>query len=196
MRPGGCVVRSVGQASRMKPKPKPQDDLSGCRTRGVEQRVPRRCGAAGHERLMKFVERRIPRCNRQRRNRPAELPSPMLSSQRAQQEKTEHKIFCEVRCLADEEVQPVKGFSACVRKQPVQYRKDEDGRCGWRKMYRWKPRKSRRPKRLPAATALANASAAALFNLVVRRFARDDDVVHVAFAQPCDRNPYEPRALL
>ena len=85
MRPGRCVVRSARLASRMKPKPKPQQDLSSCRTCRIKKRVPRRCGAAGHERLMKFVERRIPRCNRQRRNHPAELPFPMLSSQRAQQ---------------------------------------------------------------------------------------------------------------
>src|SRR5271154_6954210 len=69
-----------------------------------------------------------------------------------------------------------------------------------RKMCPWTPRKLRRPRRPPAANAAANSRPASfdlpLFDLIVRRFARDDHVMHVAFAQPRDRDPHEPRALL
>ena len=80
------------------------------RARRIDQCVPRRSGAAGHERLMKFVERGISRRDRQaqiaqRNFHPRSLPRSARSK-----EKTEDKIFCEVRRLADEEDASARGF--------------------------------------------------------------------------------------
>src|ERR1700737_1371500 len=60
--------------------------------------------------------------------------------------------------------------------------------------------KSGWPRQSQAATASGGAlmavSGTPLLYLVVWRFARDDHVVHVAFAQARDRDPHETGALL
>src|ERR1700730_3023478 len=71
---------------------------------------------------------------------------------------------------------------------------------GWRKKRPWTPRKSEWPTRLQATNISGGAQPAALerplFNLVVRRFTRDDHVVHVAFAQARDSDAHEAGAFL
>jgi hypothetical protein len=108
--------------------PQPQSNLRRCRTRCIEQGIPRRSGPAGNERLMKFVQCRISRRDEERPNRPSKFPSVIVPAHAAHKEKTEYEIFGKVRRLADEEMHSIQRFRAGRRKQPVERRDDKAGR--------------------------------------------------------------------
>lgn len=115
------------------PIPGPQRNLTRSRTEGVDPRIPRRSRPAGHERLMKFIERRISRGNRQCRNRPAQLPSATLPANHAKQQEAEQEIFHDVSRLAYAMIEKGQHVNARGWKKPVQYRSDDRARVFRRK---------------------------------------------------------------
>ena len=155
---------------------------------------------------MKFIERRIRRNNCDRCERPTETHFFPSCANSPENQKAEDKILKEVRALANDQMKRQQRFPRKGRKKPVQERNDVMGRMfggkspGRKCPHQAGPDQGRPPPREPfhlvgltsprqgepqfleGARRRMNWTVR-LFQAVIWRFARDDDVVNVAFPQ-------------
>src|SRR5260370_31936624 len=78
-------------------EPYPQHDKSGECADGIEQRIIWRSAAAGHERLVNFIQHRISRRAEERRKAPRPTPAFAIAAHTPIEQHPTDKIFREVR---------------------------------------------------------------------------------------------------
>jgi len=97
-----------GGAGRRTPEV-PEAYESGCEegASGVEERVPRRSGAAGDEGLVNFVEAGVTRSDGERGEGPGPAPAFAVAAEAAKEEEIEDEVVGEVGGLAQSEIQGI-----------------------------------------------------------------------------------------
>ena len=116
-------------------EPHPKDELSDCRAEGIQHRVLPPGLAAGHERLMHFVQAGVKCRHYDGFHHPRDPPSAFLSSKRAKEHQAEDKIFGHVSGFADQVMDISNRARRCRRKQPSQERFDHPRSGRGRKMF-------------------------------------------------------------
>src|SRR5260370_3384916 len=93
-------------------EPHPQHDKSGECADGNEQRIIWRSAAAGHERLVNFIQHRISRRAEERRKAPRPPPAFAVAAHTAIEQQAKDKILRKVCALSN---QIVNCFELCFR---------------------------------------------------------------------------------
>src|SRR5437588_1652081 len=122
---GAVLSKATPPGAAPRPEPEPQHHQCDKRTRGIEQRIVRRSGPAGHERLMKFICQRVRRSNQQRGGSPGPTPAGSASSHRAIEQHEIYIVFRQMRALTNDVMHEVILALRQARNQPAQNRFEE-----------------------------------------------------------------------
>jgi len=109
-------------------KPQPEHRERDERTCGIEQRVIGRSSAAGYESLVDLIQGGITRGNEERGDPPGRTPAWPVAPHCAVKQKAIHKIFREVRALANDVMHEVVLGLGEAWYQPAQNRFEKPGR--------------------------------------------------------------------
>ncbi len=127
----GSRLRRSPNTAPAKPQPEhPERDERAC---GIEQRIVRRSRAAGHEGLMDFIGNRVSRGNEKGSDSPGPTPACLATSHGAVEQNAKHKIFREVRALANDVMHEVILGLGQSWYQPAQNRLEKPSRVLGRK---------------------------------------------------------------